>query len=393
MEAAGPLTTNPLYILAVLCVIVSVSEWLVRRTVLRHAGTALLGILITAIVANVGLIPAGSSPEAPVPVYDAIFAYVAPLAIFWLILNVNLRDVLRAGIPLVTLFCIGSLGTVAGVLAGMAVVDGARSIGENYNALGGMFTGTYIGGSINFNAVALEYDVVRDGVLYAGSIAVDNVVTTVWMVATLALPRLLAPFWPRTAASGLPRGEVLLGIEDDTESLHPIDVGLMLAIGLLALVFSEVATEWLNGRGVGIPFMLVLTIVALVLAQTPIATRLRGARVIGMFAVYLFLNVIGAFCDVGTLAGLGQLGVTLLVFASIAVLVHGVVTFAAARAMRLDLDMAAVASQANVGGSTSALALARSLGRGDLVLPAVLIGALGNAIGNFLGFWVAGSLL
>lgn len=393
MEAMASVTTNPLYILAVLCVIVSASEWLVRRTILRHAGTALLGILVTAIVANAGLIPAGSSPEAPVPVYDAIFAYVAPLAIFWLILNVNLRDVLRAGVPLVTLFCIGSLGTVAGVLAGMAVVDGARSIGENYNALGGMFTGTYIGGSINFNAVALEYDVVRDGVLYAGSIAVDNVVTTVWMVATLALPRLLAPFWPRTAASALPRGEVLLGIEDDTESLHPIDVGLMLAIGLLALVFSEAATEWLNARGVGIPFMLVLTIVALVLAQTPIATRLRGARVIGMFAVYLFLNVIGAFCDVGTLAGLGQLGVTLLVFASITVLVHGVVTFAAARAMRLDLDMAAVASQANVGGSTSALALARSLGRGDLVLPAVLIGALGNAIGNFLGFWVAGSLL
>jgi uncharacterized membrane protein len=301
--------------------------------------------------------------------------------------------VLRAGIPLVVLFCIGALGTVAGVLVGMAVVDGASSIGDSYNALGGMFTGTYTGGSINFNAVALEYGVVREGVLYAGSIAVDNVVTTVWMVATLALPRLLAPLWPKTERSMAPRGEVLLGIEDDTESLHPIDVGLMLAIGLFALVASEFLSTWLDGRGVGIPFMLVLTIVALVLAQTPFASRLRGARVIGMFAVYLFLNVIGAFCDVGTLGELGRLGVTLLTFAGIAVLVHGVVTFAAARVMRLDLDMAAVASQANVGGGTSALAVARSLGRSDLVLPAVLIGSLGNALGNFLGFWVAGSQL
>jgi len=387
------MTTNPLYILAVLCVIVAAAEWLVRRTFLRHAGTALLGILITAVVANIGLIPAGSSPEAPVAVYDAIFAYVAPLAIFWLILNVNLRDVLRAGVPLVVLFCIGSLGTVAGVLAGMAAVDGARSIGENYNALGGMFAGTYIGGSINFNAIALEYDVVREGVLYAGSIAVDNVVTTVWMVATLALPRLLAPFWPRAKGPATPRGEVLLGIEDDTESLHPIDLGLMLALGLFGLVVAEYVSEWLGARDLGIPFMLVLTIVALVLAQTPLVARLRGARVIGMFAVYLFLNVIGAFCDVGTLTELGELGVTLLIFASIAVLVHGLITFGAARLMRLDLDMAAVASQANVGGGTSALALARSLGRGDLVLPAVLIGSLGNALGNFLGFWVAGSLL
>jgi uncharacterized membrane protein len=52
----------------------------------------------------------------------------------------------------------------------------------------------------------------------------------------------------------------------------------------------------------------------------------------------------------------------------------------------LDLDGAAVASQANVGGSTSALALAKSLGREDLLLPAILLGALGNAIGTFLGF-------
>jgi uncharacterized membrane protein len=139
--------------------------------------------------------------------------------------------------------------------------------------------------------------------------------------------------------------------------------------------------------------MLILTVIALALAQFRRVSRLRGARVVGLFAVYVFLNVIGAFCDLGALAGLGQLGVALLTMAGVTVLVHGLVTFTAARLMRLDADMAAVASQANVGGSTSALALARSLGRGDLVLPAVLIGSLGNAIGNFFGFWVAGSLL
>ena len=57
--------------------------------------------------------------------------------------------------------------------------------------------------------------------------------------------------------------------------------------------------------------------------------------------------------------------------------------------MKADLDLIAVASQANVGGGTSALALARSIGRTALVLPAVLIGALGT----FLGFWAAAQLL
>ena len=389
----GESMTNPLYILAVLCLVVAVSEWLVRRTFLRHAGTALLGILVTALIANLGVIPAGSTAEAPVPVYDAIFAYVAPLAIFWLILGVNLRDVMKAGLPLVVLFLIGSFGTVLGTIVGMAAVHGATSIGPLYGPIAGMFAGTYIGGSINFNAVALEYDVVRNGVLYAGSIAVDAVVSTLWMVATLALPRILAPLYPKKKGGAEAVSEVITGIDDDTESVHPVDLGLMLAIGLAAVWASGLIANALSTRGVAIPTMLVLTIIALGLAQFPHVARLRGARVIGMFAVYLFLNVIGAFCDVRTLAGLGRIGLTLFAFAGITVLIHGVVTFLAARLMRLDADMAAIASQANVGGSTTALALARSLGRADLVLPGVLIGALGNAVGNFFGFWVAGGLM
>ena len=380
---------NPLYILAVLSLVVVLSEWLVRNTVLRHAGTALLGILITAVIANLGIIPAGSTPEAPVPVYDGIFEYVAPLAIFWLILGVNLRSVLRAGVPLVILFLIGAAGTTVGALAAINLVGGEAAFGAQHNALAGMFTGTYIGGSINFNAVALEYDVVRDGVLYAGSVVVDNIVTTIWIIATLALPRLLAPLFRSVQRSAPPSGDVLLGIEDDTESIHPIDLGIVLALGLGAVFASTELARLAAASGVAIPFMLVLTVVALALAQLPVVARLRGPRVVGMFAVYLFLNVIGAFCDLRSLAGLGQLGVTLLAFATITVLIHGFVTFTAARVMRIDPDMAAVASQANVGGSTSALALARSLGRADLVLPAVLIGSLGNAVGNFFAFWVA----
>jgi uncharacterized membrane protein len=388
------MTRDPLYILGVLSLLIVVSEWLVRRTALRHAGTALLVILVTAVFANVGLLPAGSSAENPVPVYDAIFAYVAPLAIFWLLLRVNLRELLRAGLPIIGLFLMGALGTMIGAIIGMSAVGGAAAIGPLYAPVGGMFVGTYIGGSINFNALALSYGVVREGVLYAGAIAVDNVITTAWMVVTIALPRLLVPLWParRNAdgtAAATTRSAVITGIEDDTETVHPQDLAALLALGLGAVWLSNLAAAWLAGAGVAIPSILLLTALSLALAQIPGIWKLPGARLLGMIAVYLFLAVIGAFCDVRALGQLGRLGFVLLGFAGILVLVHGIVLFGAARLFRIDLDMAAVASQANVGGSTSALALARSLGRGDLVLPAVLIGALGNAIGTFLGFWAA----
>lgn len=385
--------TNSLYVLATLCLIVVLSEWLVRNTFLRHFGTALLVILVTAVVANMGILPAGSTSERPVPAYDSIFAYVAPISIFWLLLRVNLRDVLKAGVPMVILFLIGSLGITFGIVFGMWLVNGSKHIGELFPAVGGMFVGTYTGGSINFNAVALSYDVVRDGVLYGGSVVVDNIITTIWMVVSLSLPRILAPYWRKVGTTKVENSDPLLGIEEDTENMHPIDVGLMLAMGLGALFISNLLESWSDSLGFPVPAILIITVIALLIAQLPIAKKLVGAQTFGIFSVYLFLAVIGAFCDLQALQNLGSLGLVLFGMAVSAVVFHGLVTFGAARLLRLDLDTAAVASQANVGGGTSALALARSRGRQDLVLPAVLLGSLGNAVGTFLGFWAAGQLL
>ena len=379
------------FVFAVLAGLVALSEWLVRRTALKHIGSALLVIVLTAIVANVGIIPTTSTPEAPVPAYDIIFSIVAPVSIFWLLLHVNLRAVMRAGLPILSVFGIGAVATVIGVFAGMFVINGAAAFGSDFGALGGMFAGTYTGGSVNFNAVALHYEVMQQGVLYGGAVVVDNIVTTIWIAVTLVVPRILAGVRRRVSGDIAEVRDAILGIEDDTEELHPLDVGVTLFIGFGALALSE----WLSRLAepvATIPSILIITTLALIVAQLPVAARIRGARSLGMFAVYLFLAVIGAYCDFGALGNIGTLGANLLAFASVVVVVHGVLTYGAAAVLRIDPTIASVASQANVGGSTSALALARSLGRDDLVLPAVLIGSLGNAAGTYLGFWTAAML-
>lgn len=385
------MTTDSLYVFGILSAFVVLSELLVRRTFMRHIGTALLVILITAVAANVGLLPAGSTPERPVPAYDFIFSVVAPLAIFWLLLPVHLRDVLTAGLPMIGLFLFGSIATAVGVVCGMWVIDGPSAIGENWNALGGMFVGTYTGGSVNFNALALNYGVVEDGILYGGAVVVDNIMTTVWMIVTLAVPRLFAHIWPKRAGASeeILMGEATTGEEIDTETVHPLDLGIVLSLGFGGVWLSERLAVFTPG----IPSILILTALALVIAQIPSVSRLPGIRLLGMYAVYLFLAVIGAYCDLGALAGIGDLGVSLLIFTVVTVGVHGLLIYTAAVLLKIDPVIASVASQANVGGGTSALALARSLGREDLVLPAILIGSLGYAVGTFLGFWVAESWL
>lgn len=379
------MTSQPLYVLAVLCLAIAGSEWLVRHTPLRHLGTALLVILVAAVLANTGVIP--SSGDAP-PLYSGVFTYLAPAGIFLLLLEVNLRQLREAGLPMLIMFAIGSLGTVAGVFLGLQAT-GAEARLPMYAAVGGMFTGTYTGGSLNFNAVALHYEVMAKGNLYAGAVAVDNIMTALWMIATLALPRLFTIWLPRRGGGSEPRPDADAAHHDDTREVSPLGLALLLGITALALWVSDTVAGALSGWGYPLPSILIVTTIALVMAQFRAIAHLRGSRLLGMFFVYLFLAVIGAYCDLGAVAEIGELGILLFGFVTILVVVHGLITFGAGALLRQDWDIVAVASQANIGGSTSALALARSLGRGDLLLPAILVGSLGNAVGTYLGFLMA----
>lgn len=381
---------NDLYVFAMLSLLVVLAEVLVKKTFLRILGTSLLVILLAAIVANLGIIPTTSEKA---PVYDWIFSVVAPLAIFLILLRVHLRSVLKAGAPMILMFFVGSAGTIVGILLGMYLIDGRQAIGESYRALGGMYTGTYIGGSVNFNAIALHYNVVKNGTLFAGATAVDNIVTTIWMLMCLALPPLLNRWKRFRVDTRLPDARPLSergsdAPHDDTETVHPIDLGLLLATGLITILFSD----WLAEK-THIPSILILTTVALILAQFRFVKNMSGSHLLGMFGLNLFLAVIGAFCDLKALLHIGSLGLSLLILVVVTVGVHGLLIFAVGTFLRKDHYVTAVASQACIGGPTSALAIARAMGRSDLALPAILIGALGYAIGTYLGFWVAEFLL
>ena len=367
--------TEPAFVAAVIAACVLVSQWLVDRTVLRHAGVALLVIAVTAVVSNVGIIPSAGSP-----VYDGIFGYVAPLSIFWLLLGVNLRAVLQAGPRLLLLFLVGAVGTALGVVAALALL-GDAPFGAQTPAMAGMFVATYIGGSANFNAIAVHYDIVTTGPLYAGAMAVDSGLTAVWMAATIALPRWLGGEVGDAVAPSAAQED------PDREHVAPRDLAVLVGLGL--------GCAWASGllaETTGLPSMLLLTAFALVLAQVPAIATLRGAKAVGMFAVYVFLAAIGALCDIEALGQLGEVGGRIAVLAGCCVGVHGLLTFTVARLLRFDPVLAAVASQANIGGGTTALALARSLGRADLVLPAVLVGSVGTGLGTFVGFLLAGIL-
>ncbi|MBC3785841.1 DUF819 domain-containing protein [Spirosoma utsteinense] len=371
---------DTVFILFVLCLNVVICEWLAKKPGFSQIGTALLVILVTAIEANVGIIPTTETPA-----YEGIFGYLAPFALFLLLLSVNLKDLRQAGLPMLTMYLIGSVSTIIGVLTSVWLFSAPETVGNLYYALAGMFTGTYIGGSINFHAVALHYGVSKAGNLFIAATAADNIMTTLWMVLTLAIPRFLQRRFPRQLPTAAPVNGAVATTYTDAETMNPGDLGTLLAMGLGAIFVSKQLATLVPA----IPFVLILTTVALVLAQFRRVNNLRGSRLLGLFCIYIFLAVIGAYCDVAALVRDGRLAVILFGMILVLVLIHSFILFGIGALFKQDWALLGIASQANIGGATSALALAKSLNRPDLQLPAVLVGTLGNAIGTYLGILVA----
>lgn len=368
---------NPVYVLLMLLGMVILAVYAAKTTLGKKLGVALIVILFTAVVANLQLIPSASNS---IPLYSGIFTYLAPISIFYLLLNVNLSSIKRAGAPMIILFLIGSLATTLGILISWYLISPQEVLGDDASIIAGMLTGTYTGGSVNFNAVALEYNFQERGVLYAGTIAIDNVVTTLWIIVTLAFPALLRKFWKDKKISS---PEERTTTEED-ESINFHSLMWLLFLGLAACFASDLLATYVPQ----IPSMITISTLGIILAQVPFVSKLKGSQTLGLYLVYIFLAVIGAYCELSAVVELKTIGLTLLGFTAFAVFLHGIFTILFGGLIYKDWDMIAIVSQANIGGGTTAIALAETFKRKELLLPAILVGSLGNAVGTYLGFMV-----
>ena len=371
-------TSNIIYVLAVLFLMLILASQAAKTKWGKQVGASLLVIVFTAIAANLKLIPSASNS---IPLYDGIFTYIAPISIFFLLLNVNLASIRKAGLPMIGLFLIGSVMTTLGILLAWMIISPEKTLGEDARIIAGMLTGTYTGGSVNFNAIALEYDFQKKGVLYAGTIAVDNVVTTLWIIVTLTIPIFMHKIWKSKKQSEAKANAVT----KRTESA--IDMHSLIWLSFLGMT-SFLVSDFLSEYFPKIPFILILSTLGILLAQIPAVSKLKGSHTLGLFLVNLFLAVIGAYCELSAVSALKEIGVSLLLFTSIAVLLHGIGTVLIGGLFYRDWQMIAIVSQANVGGGTTAIALAETFKRNELILPAILVGTLGNALGTYLGFLV-----
>ncbi len=373
--------SDPLQVAAAVCLITAAGYILSAKFPWAAlVGPSLLVLIFGALASNLSLLTPVS------PVYDILQGPVVSMAIVWLLLAIDLRDLRRAGTQMLMAFGIGVAATcLCGIIAGFAF---RGAFPENSWKLAGVMTATYSGGSLNFVAVGSAVDLPTE--IYGAAQASDNVLTALWFAATLTLPALLG--WRRALPS--PAGETgsvaspaSPGHDGVLGPLRAIDVASLGALALLLIA----AAQWAASRASFLPEVVWLTTFTLFTGQIPVVRRLRGAFLLGHVALHLFFAVIGISSVISEIfkAGPGVFGFTALVVFGHGLLLFGVAALIGRLGWGLGWDTVAVASQAAVGGPSTAMALAASRKRPDLVGPGMAAGLLGYAVGTYLGFAVA----
>lgn len=357
---------------AVLIAVAGFGFWCERFAWGRKYSGVMLLITLAIVLANLRIIPTSA------PAYDVVWDYLVPVAIPLLLMQADIKRIIRESGPTLVAFIIGAAAVVAGTIIGVAMFD----LGPNEAELAGIFTGTYIGGSLNFAAVA-EATGMQDSSLLTAAIAADNVVTNLHFLLIVFIPGVA---W---MARRYPTHHMDTAVKFDVDGSSPhriADLDIAGLLGSLALAFLLAALGNVLAELIEKPQFSILAITALTLLVATFLPnqvgKLSGHTEAGNVLMFIFLASVGASADIWELIEIAPI---FFVFATVIITVHLVVLFAVGKVMKLDLAELAMASAVCIGGPSSAAALASAKGWRDLLIPGVLAGSFGYAVGSFIG--------
>ncbi|MDT0160623.1 DUF819 family protein [Bacillus sp. AG4(2022)] len=357
---------------------------------------AIIALIGAIILSNTGIIPTAS------PVYDAIWTFIIPLAIPLLLFHVNFKRIWKESGRLLIIFLISSIGTVAGVIISFFLLKDHIPV---LDKLGAMLSASYIGGGVNFAAMAAKFE--APGEMVSSAVVADNLMMAIYFIVLMMIPamgffrrRFRAPHVEKVESGGVrEEGKTLAESFWERKDISLKDIALSVGTAFLLVVVSFKIAAFMDGlipsgedtsfflnllNGLfGDNYLMLTTLTFLALALFPrYFESINGSQEIGTFLIYLFFVVIGIPASIPLIV---QNAPLLLVFVFIIVVVNLAVSLTAGKLLKYNLEEILLASNANVGGPTTAAAMAIAKGWKDLIGPILVVGTLGYIIGNYVG--------
>ncbi len=383
---AQPLFDDLIGVLTVITMIPVVFIWLEKRTKWKIFDIlpAIIWIFLTPIfLSNLSVV--GNLPSViprSSPIYGAFRSFAVPMFIVLMLLDINIKEVIKVAWRGAGVLVLGAIGIVAGAVVSFWMFRSGlpADTWRGYGAL----AGSWIGGTGNLAAVAESLD--TPGEMVGMVVLVDNFVYVVYFPIILTCKRWADTFnrFSRVSKAQLDHFEQATAeIEQKTHEVHFKDlltlVGwsftAMLVSNALAALVPEVPPV-LTERTWAILFV---TTIGIAMSGTALS-KIPGTMPLAMMLTYIYMTMMGAQADLTKIGGAQWF----LVAGFVCIAVHFVFVVLGARLFRIDVSMAAVSSVAAVGGAASA-PVAAAYHREELVPISIMLALLGYALGNYLG--------
>ena len=398
---------NTLVLLAILCAIAAFSIYLEQTYSWAGKITGcILALAFTMVLSNFRIIPAEDTKA-----YDIVWGWVVPLAIPMLLFKADLKKVWKESGRLIGIYLLSGLGTILGAFVAFFLLK--NFIPELYK-LSAMMVGTYTGGSMNLTAMADAFPLDDKG-LVGSAVVADNLFMGIYFVSLTIIPTM--KFFRKHYSHPYEDEMEKLGSVGENKAaqfwakkdVSLLDVAKVISFSFVIVAVSTELGTYISGFKpntdnmgtalrflvdlffglVGSKYLLMTTITVILATYTKVLAKVSGAEEIGTFLIHIFFGAIGAPASIEIIL---KKAPWLLVFCVLIVVINMIVSFIFGKIFKYSIEEVCIASNANIGGPTTAAALAIARGWNQLVVPAMLVGILGYVIGNYYGVFIGNIL-
>jgi uncharacterized membrane protein len=360
----------------------------------------LIGLVLAVIAVNLGIIPSATD------VYDAIWTYCIPLSVSMLLFRANVKSIIKDTGKMFFCFNVSAVGTLLGTIVAFFAL---KNFIPELDKMAGMLTGSYIGGGVNFFAIANSVHISET--LLSAEVVADNVVMALVIFVLLWIPssdyfkkHYRHPFQAKIEEKGVSGDARTMSASFwGKKEMSLLDIALTVATAFIIVAVSTKLANWLkvtlaapegsNDLWSGLPamifgnqfVMLTLMSVALTSIFPKFFNSLRGAQELGTFLIYTFFVVVGCPAVLKDIIVTAPL---LFVFCGLIAFINIAWTLFVGKVFRQSIEELTIASNANIGGPSTAAAMAVAKGYEDLVIPGILVGLWGYIIGTPLGLFM-----
>jgi uncharacterized membrane protein len=339
---------------------------------------ALLSTLIGLALSNLRVIPA----EAPF-VYGAVTGYLLPLAVPLLLFAADFRKIISQTGRLLPAFILGAVSTVIGSLVAFAALP-LQSLGSQGWKVAAALTARHIGGSVNYVAVSEQLSL-SPAARMAG-LAADDLIVSLYFIILYSLVRRVPPDIVTTNSTDTPSS-----FEEEEEDRRKVTVlhgATALALSTLLCYLGTVIARQIGYRGGSITVITALTVMLATAFPERLKPLVSSGEGLAGILMQIFFAAVGAS---GSFAAVLATAPALFIWSFIAISVHlGLVLLVGEKVLGFSRREMALASNACIGGPTTAAGMAQSKGWRSSLVPALLIGIFGYSTATFIGVGMGG---